>query len=355
MLRIYDANLNRVGEGLRVLEEVARFLLNDPDLTERLKSMRHELVRGCSLLESQLLSSRNSEGDVGVLSEVPGEAERRDIPAIVTANARRVQESLRVLEEFSKIPNVIPLDSARIKQTRFELYQLEQRLLSKLLRREKIGGLTGLYLIIDQQALQGRSEVEVAQRAIQGGVRVIQLRDKQRSKGELLEVARELNRLCAEHGVLFIVNDYLDLALAADADGVHLGQGDLPVAVARKILPIDKIVGCSTATLEEALRAQEQGADYIAVGSIYPTLSKAATRAAGLEMLRRVKEAVSIPVIAIGGINEDNVAQVITAGADAVAVINAVLATEDVEAAARRLASRIEAQKHSLKGGIGDA
>jgi thiamine-phosphate pyrophosphorylase len=153
----------------------------------------------------------------------------------------------------------------------------------------------------------------------------------------LVPLARELKKVCAEYGVLFIVNDYLDLAIASDADGLHIGQEDLPIETARKMLPGDKILGCSSATLEEALKAEKEGADYVAVGSIYPTPSKPGARIAGLETLRRVKSKVSVPVVAIGGINEDNIANVISAGADAVAVINAVLGADNVKEASQRL------------------
>jgi thiamine-phosphate pyrophosphorylase len=211
----------------------------------------------------------------------------------------------------------------------------------KLLRRHKAERVAGLYLIIDVQTLGGRSEVEAARQAVQGGTRIIQLRDKIRPKRELVPLAQELRKVCTQYDVLFIVNDHLDVALASDADGLHLGQDDLPLSIARRLLPVDKIVGCSTATLDEALQAQKQGADYIAVGSIYPTPSKPGTRLAGIETLLHVKKQVSIPVVAVGGINEDNVAEVMSASADAVAVISAVLKANDVKEASRRLTAII--------------
>jgi len=346
-LRIIDANLNRMGEGLRVLEDAARFLLNDAALSEELKALRHELTRVDESLQVQLLSARRSEEDVAAFIDLPTEAEREDVLAIVKANARRVQESLRVLEEFSKIPALaVTLDWAKFKRARFSLYELERRLSSALLRRDKAEKIAGLYVIVDGETLRGRpdgiGEAEVARQAIRGGAKVIQLRDKQKSMSELLPIARELKRVCAEQGALFIVNDYVDLALAADADGVHVGQKDLPVVEVRSILPIDKIIGCSAATLDEAIAAEAAGADYVAVGSIYPTSSKADTRPAGLETLRQVVEKVSVPVVAIGGINPDNVRDVISAGAHAVAVISAVAGAEDVEGAARQLVAAME-------------
>ena len=346
MLRILDANLNRIGEGLRLLEDIARFVLNDSDVSEQLKVLRHQLTPRERLFEIKLLSNRRAGEDVGAFLDVAGEAERADLISLVSANSRRVQESLRVLEEIAKIPDQnFGLDWEKPKHARFALYELEQKMVFKLLRRQKREKVAGLYVIIDAQVLRGRNEVELAQQAIKGGAKIIQFRDKLRTKGKLLPLAQQLRKACAESGVIFLVNDHLDLVLASDADGLHIGQEDLPLATARKLLPGDKIVGCSAATLGEALEAEEQGADYIAVGSIFVSPSKPGTRLAGVETLREVKRKVSVPVVAIGGINEENVANVISAGADAVAVISAVLGADDVEEASRRLTARIETAK----------
>ena len=345
-LRIIDANLNRVGEGLRLLEDIARLLLNDAALTQQLKTMRHELIRSDSSFQQQLLQSRNSEGDVGVDIEVAGEGKERELPTVLVANSRRVQESLRVLEELAKMPEIAcKLDSGKFKHARFDVYTLEQKLLSKLLRQDKVKHLSGLYVIVDTQALKGRQHMEVARQVIRGGARVIQLRDKVQNKTELLPIAQRLRALCAERGVLFIVNDYLDIALAADADGLHLGQDDLPIRVARQLLPLGKILGCSAATIEQAVSAQSEGADYIAVGSIYPTSSKEGIEVVGLERLHQIRQAVSLPLVAIGGITKDNVSQVMAAGADSVAVISAILGAESPEEASRQITNCLEEKK----------
>ncbi len=343
-LRIIDANLNRIGEGLRFLEDLARLLLNDATLTQQLKTMRHKMLIGDWVFHQQLLQARDSESDVGINIEAPGLKKQRELPVMVVANAKRVQESLRVLEEMTKIPEVMPkLDSEKFKQARFNLYTIEQALLSKLLRQDKIKRLPGLYVIIDTQALvKGRSHIDVASQAIRGGAKTIQLRDKLQSKRELLPIAQQLRNLCAEHGVLFIINDYLDLSLATDADGLHLGQSDLSIRVARQLLPIDKILGCSTTTVNQAIAAESEGADYIAVGSIYPTTSKETVEVVGSDRLRQIRQAVTLPLIAIGGIAKDNVAEVMAAGADSVAVISAVVQAEDVEEAARKISETLE-------------
>jgi thiamine-phosphate pyrophosphorylase len=195
-------------------------------------------------------------------------------------------------------------------------------------------------VIIDPAVAEGGDELEIARAALDGGARLLQLRDKIHPKGQQLPLAEALQALCRERGATFIVNDHVDLALAAGADGVHVGQQDLPVNVARRLLPPGAIVGCSTNDATEARRAAAEGADYVSVGRLFPTGSKGDTRPATLATLREVKAAVSLPVCAIGGINESNIDEVIAAGADMAAVIAAVIAAPDVEAAARRLAER---------------
>jgi thiamine-phosphate pyrophosphorylase len=344
--RIIDANLNRASEGLHLLEELARMMLNDAALTQQLKTIRHEILRGDLAFNQLLIQSRDSEGDVGFDIEVAGEGKQRELPIAVVANARRVQEALRILEELAKVPGTTPqLDADKFKQARFALYSLEQELLSRLLRRDKTSQLVGLYAIIDSQLLGKRSHFKVAEELIRGVVSVIQLRDKLMPKAELLPIAQQLKKLCAEKGVLFIVNDHLDIALAAGADGLHLGQGDLPIAVTRGLLPMDIILGCSVNTVEQAKAAEADGADYIAVGSMYPTTSKEKPRVVGVERLRQVRGVVSLPLVAIGGINKDNATEVAANGADAVAVISALLGAKDIADAARKIITSFEAGK----------
>ena len=342
-MRIIDANLNRIGEGLRLLEDLARLILNDATLSQQLKTIRHGMLERDWPFNQQLLQARDSEGDVGKNIEAP-EGEKRELTTMVVANSRRVQESLRTIEELAKLPDV-KLDPEKFKQARFNLYTIEKNLLSRLLRQDKVKRLPGLYLIIDTQALKERSHVEVASQAIRGGAKVIQLRDKVQTKKELLPIAEQLKKLCAEHDVLFIMNDHFDLALAVDADGLHLGQDDLPIKVARKLLPIDKILGRSTRTVDQAVAAETEGADYIAVGSMYPTPTKETAQVVGLKRLRQVRQAVTLPLVAIGGINKDNAAEVLAAGADSLAVIRAVVQAEAPEEAARQLVDIVEAQK----------
>lgn len=340
MWRILDANFNRLGEALRVLEDISRFILEEKDLTERLRFLRHGLTPRDPFLKAKLLQARDSAGDVGREAKA---SQRKDMVALVLANARRVQESLRVIEELSKLPDISPhLDQSKFSQARFAFYELEKELISKLEQQQKRERIKGLYLVLDLQAAQGRDELDLARQAILGGAGLIQLRDKERSSAELLPLARRLRQLCAESSVLFLVNDRLDLALGAETDGVHLGPDDFPVREARKLLPWGKLIGCSVKTLTQARQAAEDGADYVSVGSIYPSPTKPQARVVGLDLLRQAKSKLSLPVVAIGGIGLKNVAEVIRAGADAVAVVSAVLQAEDVTTAVRELVRKIE-------------
>jgi thiamine-phosphate pyrophosphorylase len=344
--RIIDANLNRAGEGLHLLEELARMMLNDAALTQQLKTIRHEILRGDLAFNQPLIQLRDSRSDVGIDLEVAGEGKQRELPLAVVANARRVQEALRILEEMAKVAGTTPqLDAEKFKQARFALYTIEQELLSKLLRQDKKAKLVGLYAILDSQFLDKRNHAKVAQELIRGGASTIQLRDKYTIKSELLPIAQELRKLCAEKGVLFIVNDHLDIALAANADGLHLGQEDLPLAIARRLLPIDMILGSSVNTVEQAEAAEADGADYIALGSIYPTTSKEKPKVVGVGRLKQVRGVVSLPLVAIGGINKDNAAEVAANGADAVAVISAILGAKDIADATRKIITSFEAGK----------
>jgi len=339
MLRIIDANANRLGEGLRLLEDIARFLLDDAHLSQQFREIRHDLAQNISPLSIKLLTKRNSEQDIGVNTEA---ARWQDLSTLASANAKRIEESLRVMEELAKLPKLSQqLDSSKFKRARFAVYTLEQKLLSKILRRDKLNQLAGLYVILDTQALGGRDEIEVASQVIQGGAKVIQFRDKQSNKVKGLATAQKLKQLCSESNVLFIVNDHLDLALAADADGLHIGQSDLPLPAARQNLAIDKIIGYSASTLAQAQKAEVEGADYIAVGSVFPSTSKQNAAVVGLETLRQIKQAVSLLVVAIGGINESNIDQVIATGVDSIAVISAILSKEDIKKATQQLVAKI--------------
>jgi thiamine-phosphate pyrophosphorylase len=275
---------------------------------------------------------------------VPDAEKPHDLPSSVVANSRRVQEALRTLEEYSKV-NALPghLSSARLEAARFEVYSIEKGLVGRLLRQDGAKRIHGLYVIVDTEALKGRDHAEVTRQVIRGGATIIQLRDKTMDRGRLLPIAQSMKQVCEENGALFFVNDYLDLALAMRADGLHVGQTDLPVAVVRKLVPLDMLVGCSVYNVEQAVKAIADGADYVAVGALFPTPSKQSV-VVGLDPLRRVRQAVSVPVVAIGGITLENAATVRAAGADSICVISAVLSAPSPEDDARKLLEGFEAE-----------
>jgi thiamine-phosphate pyrophosphorylase len=215
--------------------------------------------------------------------------------------------------------------------------QARRRLLSPPGGRDR---LRGLYVIIDPAACEDRDPLDIAKLALDGGARLLQLRDKTREKGLQLPLAESLLDLCRGIGVPFIVNDHVDLALAVGADGVHVGQKDLPVAVVRRLVGPEMIIGASTNNPDEARRAEADGADYVSVGRLFETASKDDSRPASTDTIRAVKATVSLPLCAIGGIKESNIDQVIAAGADMVAAIRAVCAAPDPRKPARRLAER---------------
>jgi thiamine-phosphate pyrophosphorylase len=344
-LRIIDANINRIGEGLRVLEEFARLTLNDPGLTGRLKDIRHKIVHIDADLQQWLIGARDAAGDVGAGMTAAGEENRRDSTETIIANARRVQESLRVLEEIAKEP-AAGLESRGYEKSRFELYTIEKELLSKMLRQDKVKQLTGLYVIVDVESLQGKDPLDAATAATKGGAKIIQLRDKKDSRRVFYNIASELSRFCRENKVLFIVNDSLEVALAVDADGLNIGQEDMPVVEARRLLPIDKLLGASASTVEEAKAAQAAGADYLGVGAIYITGTKYDIEVVGPGRIKEIKKTVNLPVVAIGGINKDNIGEVMRTGADAAAVISAVMGAADIRKATRQLIEIIEGAKN---------
>lgn len=198
-----------------------------------------------------------------------------------------------------------------------------------------------LYVILDPEVARGRALPELLEAVLAGGCRLVQLRDKTRRMAELLPLARALQARCRAVGACFIVNDRADLALAAETDGLHVGQDDLPAAAARRLLRAGMTLGVSTHDEAQARQALADGADYVAVGSMFPTGSKVGFQLVGPALLRRVRPLVPVPLVAIGGITEANVAEVIRAGADAVAVISAVCAAPDPAVATARFLGAI--------------
>lgn len=353
LYRILDANFNRAREGLRVLEEIARFVLEDGNLAGRCKHLRHRLRALQQNIPGGLpglLVARDPAGDVGVDLRAEQEWQRSSYLDLLAANFKRVQEALRALEEYAKFFS----PGREFKEMRFEVYELEKEMIATARNCAGLrAGLRGqpdysLYVIVGEEFTRGRPLGEVVAAAVAGGASVIQLREKDCPIRRLIAAGQELRKVTREKGAVLIINDRVDVALAVEADGVHLGQDDLPLAVARQILGPEKVIGISTHSLQEALLAQEQGADYIGVGPIYATKTKeSAVSPVGLELLQQMTGKIHIPKVAIGGITARNASAVVRAGADGVAVITAVASAPDVREAAFAIGAAVRRAKLS--------
>ncbi|MEM6468513.1 MAG: thiamine phosphate synthase [Planctomycetota bacterium] len=338
--RIIDAASNRVGEGLRTIEECCRFALNDTPLTDKLKQLRHEFQSALSRLEREkLLRARDSEGDVGSKLEGSNEYRRDGYLAIVAAASERVRQSLRVIEEYGK---TLDVEFAHLVESiRYRSYQVlrdVELVVSASQRRERLAGAV-LYALIDC-----KSSDQEWQRCLRdlshAGVDVFQLRDKRASDRELFERAVTGATVASECGVLFIVNDRPDIALASGADGVHLGQEEIPIAAARELLGQEHLIGISTHSVSQVHEAIDAGADYIGCGPTFPSRTKSFASHTGIEFLKQVHEATREkprPAFAVGGVDESNIQQVLTSGFHRVAVTAAIQQAADPPEAARRI------------------
>jgi thiamine-phosphate pyrophosphorylase len=332
-----DANFNRAREAIRVLEDMARFGLDDAELSGRLKSLRHRLVQvvGTSGIDAiQRLASRDVAGDVGTRQTVPGEYVRESQWSVHAASASRMTEALRVIEETMKIES--PALAAAVEGIRYDAYTLAKELGLKLgtgrARQWR------LCVLLTESLCRHHPWEEVVSRAIEGGVDCVQLREKQLTDRELLARARRLVGLCREAGALkgrpiaVIVNDRPDIAMAAGADGVHLGQTDLPIGTVREFAGGRLLVGISTSSISEALSNLREGADYFGVGPMHETTTKRKDVIVGPAYLKSFLAQQSLshrPHLAIGGIGPENVASLVEAGCRGVAVSSAVCGAED--------------------------
>ena len=333
VLRILDANANRAREALRTMEDYARFALNDAAVCGELKAIRHALAGAFDGFAADAILHRDAAGDVGTAITAPGEMSRHAPADVVTAAGKRLGESLRVIEEYLKLDR--PADAATVERARYRAYDAEKAL--ALATRPAAGRFAGvrLYVLITE-AVCHRPWRDVAEAAIDGGADCLQLREPGMAAGELLARARWLADLCRRRNVVSIVNDRPDVALLSGADGVHVGQSDLPATEARKVVGRDKLVGVSTHAVEQARRAVADGADYLGVGPVFPSGTKPRDILPGLDYARATAR-LPVPCVAIAGITLDNVAAVAATGVRSVAVTAAVCASDDPAGAARAI------------------
>lgn len=332
--RILDANLNRAREALRVMEDYARLGLEDGSLAAEAKALRHRLSDALRQLgPRELIWARDIVGDIGRSIAGAREYERASLADVVVAAGKRLTEALRVIEEIGKTRDR-PL-AAAVEAMRYSAYDLERRLALRLTPCSRLDTVK-LYVLITESLCAG-DWVDTAQAALRGGADALQLREKDLPDGEILARARRLAALCHDQAALCIVNDRPDIAALADADGVHVGQDDLPVAAARRVLPAGRIVGVSTHNLEQVRRAAAAAPDYIAVGPMFPSPTKEAPQAPGPALWEQARFETSLPLVAIGGIQTANLASLVSRGCDRICVCQAVIGQREVESAARAL------------------
>ena len=340
--RIIDANFNRAREAIRVIEEFCRFALNSASLTERAKQLRHELSASVGKLDAiRLISSRDTPGDVGVGQTADAQLGRSNLRDCFAANCKRLTEALRALAETAQTQNQTVAET--IEKLRYAAYTLEKDIVVFSEPAEKFKRV-GLYVLISSNL--PADVISLTHKCAAGGADCIQLRAKEVADDKLFAMAVEFVQICKDGGVLSIINDRTDIAVAAGADGVHLGQNDLPIEQARKLQLAPLIFGKSTHSLSQLGAACGQRPTYVALGPVFATKIKAATEPVGLDYVKQATEVLAdtgIANVAIGGITLDNVKEVLSAGATAIAVCAAVTETPDPAAACRALKQKIAA------------
>ncbi|MBI2868511.1 MAG: thiamine phosphate synthase [Chloroflexi bacterium] len=300
VLRILDANLNRAIEGLRVLEELARLKLDDAVLSQALKDLRHDIARLPDVPRAGLLAARDSQADIGRDIEAPGQDETRSLAGTVSANARRAQEALRVMEELARTPGAA-LEGERFRKARFAVYTLEKRLILRLARQDTIARLPGLHAVITGGS---PDYVKLAGDALAAGAAAIHLRARAPER-DLLPVALRLKEACARSGALLLVEERATLAAAAGASGAILKPGDLPPRLVRELIAADMIIGVAVSSPEQAARAAAEEADFLV---------------AHIEDLDSVRAAGDLPLVAGGDISAGEAVKARRSGARAIAV-----------------------------------
>ncbi|MCH9652584.1 MAG: thiamine phosphate synthase [Planctomycetes bacterium] len=326
-LRTIDAAANRLREGLRVIEDYLRFTLDDAHLMELLKTNRHHLAEALKFIgQESLIASRDTLNDVGTNISNTSEFDRQTMEHLLQANLKRVQEATRTLEEFSKL---ISVEAAAIfKQMRYALYTLEKSVLACVHNQSRLKNCQ-LYLLVSESLCHHGSGPAIRE-SLAAGVGIVQIREKEMTDRQLLEHGKRVREWTRAAGAILIMNDRPDLAVAIDADGVHVGQEELPVREVREIVGSRRLIGVSTHNIDQARQAVLDGADYLGVGPTFPTSTKtfAEHEYAGLNYVNQVASEITLPWFAIGGIDSDNLEKVLQAGARRIAISSAICSHE---------------------------
>jgi thiamine-phosphate pyrophosphorylase len=340
--RILDAAANRAREGLRVVEDYCRFSLDDAFLSRELKSLRHDLTEALAGLPAvTLLAARETLQDVGVPLTTARERQRHSLLEVVQAGWKRLQEALRSLEEFGKLHG--PDLGAALEKLRYRAYTLEKAVVLGTTARQALAD-ARLYVLLTGSACTAALDWTIREAAA-GGAQMFQLREKNLSDRNLIERAHRVRRRTRETQTLFIVNDRPDVARLVEADGVHLGQEDMTVKDARRIVGPDALIGVSIHSLEQARQAVLDGASYIGVGPTFPSDTKTFPELAGLELVRQATAETSLPAFVIGGICLENLSAAIEAGARRVAVSHSICRADDPRTIAAQLRQQLDSAR----------
>jgi len=330
ILRIVDAAHNRASEGFRVVEDFARLHREDANLARHLKQLRHELTQALTPIDSaSLLQARNPASDVGTGISTSTEFRRLDWNDVVRSNFSRVLQSLRTIEEYTKyladtFEESIP---RHVEQLRYQVYALEKAVGNALESNRELADVC-TYVLTDSRRDMATFERTITD-LIEADVGLIQLRDKSLDDHSLVSFGKRLTELTRDVRTRWIMNDRPDLAMVTHADGVHVGQDDLSVHQARQILGPGKLIGVSTHDIRQAHAAELAGANYIGVGPVFPSTTKSFDEFVPTEFLANVVEQISIPVFAIGGIDETNIGRFSQSGVTRVALSKAILQSVD--------------------------
>ena len=326
--RTLDASANRSAEAVRVLEDILRFCLNDAFLSQEAKAIRHELAVIFSREDFQpRIRLRDVLRDVGVSTTVAKTPPRTEMKHVFAANAARASQSIRSLEECSRL--VVPAVTAAFEQLRYRIYTLEKAAMTIIISENRLADIS-LCVLLDVDRPKTEFKTLVGQ-LLTAGVNMIQLRDKKANTSLLCERTKTITQQARQYAestagkkCIVLVNDRADVAVAANADGVHLGETDLPVNLARKVCGHEFIIGRTAHSIDEAKQAVLDGADYLGVGPCYPSNTKQFKEFATDTFLRDVSEEIRLPVFAIGGITADNLDRLVRLGVKRVAIASSI-------------------------------
>ncbi len=345
-VRILDANLNRANEAARVVEDYARFVLDHAGLANAAKSIRHRIqtaAASAGLKTRALLAARDTAGDVGTELVGAHETKRPDASALLRANFQRLEQALRVLEEYSKL---LRKSDPGFEAIRYDTYTLEKDFAAPPPRPARLDDKRLMVIVGTFHTTSGKARdvVTLARAVLAGGCRLVELREKEMPDWEYLALARALRGETRKRGALLILNDRADIAKLSQADGVHLGLDDLPIADARRILGPSKLIGLTAHSADDVRRAEAAGADYIGVGTMFRSHVKPSLPAGGPRKLLPAILKCDVPCYAIGGIDRRNIGGLLKSGITRAAIGWAITSAKDVAAETkwfvRRLAGR---------------